>query len=54
VRGELEAEADPEELANFLFICYNGLQVVIQTGIERAALRESILRCLAGLPWTTV
>ena len=51
VRGELTAGADVEELADYLFVCYNGLQVVVQTNIEREALTRAVRRAVAGLPW---
>ena len=51
VRGKLEGGADPAELANFLCLCYNGLQVLVQTGIERPALEASVGRCVDSLPW---
>ena len=53
VQGQLRGEADPAELADFLFLCYNGLQVIVQTRIERAALLRSVERCIASLPWTS-
>ncbi|CAH0998994.1 HTH-type transcriptional repressor ComR [Neolewinella maritima] len=52
VRGQLDKDADPMELADFLFLCYNGLQVVVQTRIERPALLRSVTRCINSLPWT--
>ncbi len=51
VQGQLHEQADPAELADFLFLCYNGLQVIIQTKIERTALQRSVERCIASLPW---
>lgn len=51
VRGELEQQADPRELANYLFVCYNGLQVVVQTKIGRDELVRAVERAVAGLPW---
>jgi len=52
VQGQLDPQADPAELADFLFVCYNGLQVVVQTKIERPALIRAVDRGLAALPWT--
>ncbi|MEM1356653.1 MAG: TetR/AcrR family transcriptional regulator [Bacteroidota bacterium] len=51
VQGQLDAQADTEELANFLFVCYNGLQVVVQTKIDRSDLVKALERGLAALPW---
>ncbi|WP_020566828.1 TetR/AcrR family transcriptional regulator [Neolewinella persica] len=51
-QGKLEEQADPAELANYLFVCYNGLQVVVQTNIERATLVKAVVRGVEGLPWT--
>ena len=50
--GQLREEADPAELADFLFLCYNGLQVVVQTRVERESLLRSVTRCIDSLPWT--
>ena len=50
-RGQLAPSADSQHLADYLFILYNGLQVVIKTGIDRVALREAVLRGLEALPW---
>jgi len=51
VQGKLDKQADPAELANYLFVCYNGLQVVVQTNIERESLIRSVKRSVAALPW---
>lgn len=51
VQGQLDQQADTSELANFLFVCYNGLQVVVQTKIERSDLVKAVERGLAALPW---
>jgi len=51
-QGKLDKQANPIELANYLFVCYNGLQVVVQTNIEREALVKAVLRSVEGLPWT--
>lgn len=50
-QGKLDKQADPAELADYLFVCYNGLQVVVQTNIEREALVRAVLRSVEGLPW---
>lgn len=50
-RGRLDAKADPAEWANYLFVCYNGLQVVVQTGIDREALARAVGRAADALPW---
>lgn len=52
VQGQLAKEARIGELADFLFLCYNGLQVLVQTRIERDALVASVRRCVDSLPWT--
>ena len=52
VQGQLDGQANPAELADFLFLCYNGLHVIVQTRIERPALLRSVERCIASLPWT--
>lgn len=52
VQGQLDASSDVSELADYLFLCYNGLQVLVQTGIEREALAKSVRRCVDSLPWT--
>lgn len=52
VQNKLDVQADPVELADYLFLCYNGLQVLVQTGIERPALVAAVRRCVDGLPWT--
>ena len=49
--GQLDAEADVTDLANYLFVCYNGLQVAVQTGIARGALVRAVVRAVDGLPW---
>lgn len=51
VQGKLDKQAEPAELANYLFVCYNGLQVVVQTKIEREALVSAVKRSVAALPW---
>lgn len=51
VRGELEEQSDPVELADYLFVCYNGLQVVVQTRIERDKLVKAVERAVRGIPW---
>ncbi|MEL7159122.1 MAG: TetR/AcrR family transcriptional regulator [Bacteroidota bacterium] len=52
VQGTLDPGADLAELADFIFMCYSGLQVVVQTRIERAALVRAVERGIAALPWT--
>ena len=52
VQGELEAQANPYELANYLFVNYNGLQVVVQTGIDRRDLVKAIKHSVDSLPWS--
>lgn len=52
-RGEIQPTADPTELANFLFLAYNGLQVVVQTGIIRPTLVKTVKRSIDALPWVT-
>jgi len=51
VQGKLKEQADPAELANYLFVCYSGLQVVVQTNIERESLVRSVKHSVAALPW---
>ena len=51
VQGTLDEQADPTDLANYLFVCYNGLQVVVQTGIEREALIKAVRHGVDALPW---
>ncbi|MEL6670095.1 MAG: helix-turn-helix domain-containing protein [Bacteroidota bacterium] len=49
---ELELDRDQcQDWANYLFVIYNGLQVVLQTGIERDQLQASIFKAVDGLPW---
>ena len=50
--GQLAREADPQALANYLFVCYNGLQVVVQTDIPRTELAAAVRLGVAALPWT--
>ncbi|MFT5998223.1 MAG: TetR/AcrR family transcriptional repressor of nem operon [Neolewinella sp.] len=50
-QGKLNEQADPAELANYLFVCYNGLQVVVRTNIEREVLVKAVVRSVEGLPW---
>lgn len=50
--GQLAAEADVRQLANFLYVCYNGLQVVVQSKIDRSELTEAMQLAVDGLPWT--
>ena len=54
VQGQLRIAGDDglAELANYLFVCYNGLQVVVQTGIPRPELVAAMRRSLEALPWT--
>lgn len=52
VQGELEEQSNPADLANYLFVCYNGLQVVVQTQIERSVLVKTVQQTIHGLPWT--
>ncbi|MEM6770684.1 MAG: TetR/AcrR family transcriptional regulator [Bacteroidota bacterium] len=52
VQGEVQKQSEPTELANYLFICYTGLQVVVQTGIERQQLVRAVEQAISGLPWT--
>lgn len=52
VQGELEEQSNPADLANYLFVCYNGLQVVVQTQIDRNALVKTVQQTIHGLPWT--
>ncbi|MEO0733810.1 MAG: TetR/AcrR family transcriptional regulator [Bacteroidota bacterium] len=51
VQGQLDPSADSVELADYVFMLYNGLQVVVQTGIERTALVRAVERGIAALPW---
>jgi len=44
VQGKLEEQSDPVELANFLFLSYNGMQVVVQTNIDRKVLVKAVRR----------
>lgn len=49
--GQLRPEADCTALANYLFLCYNGLQVVVQTNADRATLVKAVALAIEGLPW---
>ena len=49
--GELDRAADTQDWANYLFVCYNGLQVVVQTGIDRGALTRALTNAVEALPW---
>ena len=49
--GQLSAKADAAELANYLFVCYNGLQVAVQTNIPRPDLVTAVRRSVDSLPW---
>ena len=51
VRGELPESVEMGELANYLFVVYNGLQVVVQTSIDRKDLTTAVLRAVDSLPW---
>jgi TetR/AcrR family transcriptional repressor of nem operon len=51
VQGKLEEQSDPVELANFLFVSYNGMQVVVQTNIDRKVLVKAVRRSVDFLPW---
>ncbi len=51
VQGKLDERADPVALAEYLYVCYNGLQVVVQTNIDREALVRAVTRSIAALPW---
>lgn len=51
VQGKLDEHADPVGLANFLFVSYNGLQVVVQTAIGREDLVTAIKHSTDALPW---
>ena len=53
VQGSLEASAELTGLADYLFMCYNGLQVLVQTDMDREALTTAVSRCVDTLPWTT-
>ncbi len=50
-QGTLAEQRDVTALANYLFVCYNGLQVVVQTKIEREQLVDAVTQAIAGLPW---
>lgn len=49
--NQLSATAQLDELANFLFLCYNGLQVVVQTQMDRQQLAKTVKLGIDGLPW---
>ena len=51
VQGKLSKQANPIELANYLFLFYNGLQVVVQTNIDRQELVKVVRRSVGALPW---
>lgn len=51
VQGKLKKQANPTELANYLFLCYSGLQVVVQTNIDRQELVKTVRRSVEALPW---
>ena len=50
-KGELKSGSNPSNQADYLFMCYSGLQVVNQTGVEPATLRKAISRSIAALDW---
>ncbi len=52
-RGELDPAGDPRALANYLFVCYNGLQVVVQTRVDREELAAAVTLTVDALPWIT-
>ena len=51
VQGKLEKAAPTQDLADYLFVCYNGLQVVVQTSIDREALSKAVIVAVNALPW---
>jgi TetR/AcrR family transcriptional repressor of nem operon len=51
VQGKLKEQSDLTELANFLFVSYSGLQVVVQTKIDREVLASAVRRSVDSLPW---
>ncbi|MGB3802259.1 MAG: TetR family transcriptional regulator C-terminal domain-containing protein, partial [Lewinella sp.] len=51
-RGELAPDSKVKSLANYLFLCYNGLQVVVQTRVDRDDLVDSVSHIVNGMPWT--
>ena len=51
-RGELGPTVNPEADAAYLFLLYNGLQVVVKTQPEPELLFQVIKRGINGLPWT--
>ncbi|NJC27963.1 TetR/AcrR family transcriptional regulator [Neolewinella antarctica] len=51
VRGMLASDADTTNLANYLFVCYNGLQVVVQTRPDRRELVRAVTTSIEMLPW---
>ncbi|MEM8585502.1 MAG: helix-turn-helix domain-containing protein [Bacteroidota bacterium] len=40
-----------QDLANLLFVLYNGSQVVVKTGIDREQLQQSIFTAIDSMPW---
>jgi TetR/AcrR family transcriptional repressor of nem operon len=51
VQGKLEKQRDAADLANYLFVCYSGLQVVVQTAINRQDLAKAVTQSIDALPW---
>ncbi|WP_273443820.1 hypothetical protein [Neolewinella agarilytica] len=51
VQGKLKKQANPTELANYLFLCYSGLQVVVQTNIDQQKLVKTVRQSVEALPW---
>ncbi len=51
VQGKLEAGADAKAWAEYLYLCFNGLQVVVQTKMDREALVKAVTRSINALPW---
>ena len=49
--GARPADDRDVDLANYLFVCYNGLQVALQTGIAREDLVAAVRRGVDALPW---
>lgn len=45
------SQTSAQDLANLLFVLYNGSQVVVKTGIDREQLQESLFLAIDGMPW---
>lgn len=53
-RGELDPKASAEDQATYLFLLYNGLQLIIKTQVDQQHLLQAIRRGIDGLDWLAV